>query len=159
MRPWFDTVPPGALSPVPATDDMTKPVGVRDSQLYTSPGDVIVPTPTDADAGKIPVVQPDGSVVWQNALAPKQDIPSVITVTIPHVSWVDNRITVAVSGIDPTTQRYLCGYDNSHVGNREAYKEAGVELDDASTNALTFVCEDTPGVDLYAQLWIWKKVN
>lgn len=40
MKKFYGTEIPGSLSPVPATPEMTQPVGVRDGQLFTDPGDV-----------------------------------------------------------------------------------------------------------------------
>ena len=40
MKKFYGTEIPGSLSPVPATPEMTQPVGVRDGQLFVDPGDV-----------------------------------------------------------------------------------------------------------------------
>lgn len=38
MRKFYGPPIPGSISPVPATDDMTEPVGIRDGQLFTKSG-------------------------------------------------------------------------------------------------------------------------
>lgn len=43
-RGWrfFEPSVPGAIAPVPATPEMTQPVGIRNCRLYTLPGDATV---------------------------------------------------------------------------------------------------------------------
>lgn len=71
---YFDGTPPrpvGGLSPIPATDDMTNPVGVRDGQLYTRPTGG-VPIYNENDNLKILQIV-DGAIVWSDNIPTRAD--------------------------------------------------------------------------------------
>jgi len=63
----------GGIAPVPATDDMTQPVGQKNGLLFTTPPDSFVPDPTDGSDGDILVVS-SGEYVLQE---PGEYLPTV----------------------------------------------------------------------------------
>lgn len=63
--------PPGSIAPIPATPDMTNPVGIKDGQLWTRPTGG-VPIYTETDNLKILQIV-NGAIVWSDNIPNRAD--------------------------------------------------------------------------------------
>lgn len=76
-------------------------------------------------------------------------------VVLPSANWQDNLQTIAVAGVtaDAAKSDILASPDPSDE-NYSAYCESGVRLYAQLDGAVTFKCEDVPGIDLTVNVMV-----
>lgn len=73
------------------------------------------------------------------------------TATLAAANWNDNSQTITVNGVTSTNDIII----SPSAASEEAYSNAGVKGTAQGTNSLTFLCEETPEVDLSVDLLIF----
>ena len=129
------------INPVSKTAEMTSPVGVdNDGKLYAAPADL------SAYATREYVDTED---------AKKNDVIVAKKITLPFLSWVNNEMVVPVAGITEDTNLSAGAYEDG-LSNSSLYNDAGVRVKALGNGTITFACETAPGVNLYAQIFVYN---
>lgn len=167
---------PGAISPIPATDDMMVPVGVRDGQLYTERQGI--PEFGDSDVGSVlEVKQTDDQTYagWSKKIPQRIDdieqkqtvdelaideliettgalTPRYKAITLLMTDWVLDEDT-GLYGLTASVTGVKLGVNSAvivspAVSTRDAYLTAGVVCYDQRANELDFQASTIPTADV-----------
>ena len=105
------------------------------------------PAATSADAGKVPTVQNDGTIVLNTPASGGQSQIVYRSVTLAAANWSNSSQTVTVTGVSATETDQLIQPVPASA-SRSAYQAAGVQATAQAADSLTFSCTETPSSDL-----------
>lgn len=88
----------------------------------------------------------------RTAIAGKEDKFKILTVELPYNAWVNNAVTVTVTGVTTSNIVDVAPDPDNFV----SWGEAGVYASSQALNQLTFKCGEPPVANLTAIVRIWR---